>query len=145
MMLNREPIKKVVNSTEANAARDFKGQFLRNARLITVSGDRGNAGLWRLDKRKVGGQTICLQAIPERMSCDDVIKSVKEEVLKEYKNLAYNRGLRGGECCVHYVGRGSYGAAVMNPREPKSAKVLTMMASNANQLRPPSVPSWPAT
>ena len=39
IMLNKEHHKKVVYQTKANVARDFKRQHLRNALLITVSGD----------------------------------------------------------------------------------------------------------
>ena len=47
------------------------------------------------------------------MSCDDVLEWVGEEVLKEYKNPAHNRGLQGGDRSVHQVGVGSDGEAVM--------------------------------
>ena len=94
MVLNKEHHKKVVNCTRAKVARDFKRQSLRNALLITVSGDGEKAAIWRLDECEVGGQTIRLQAVPAQMSCDDVLQWVGEEVLKEYKNLAHNRGLQ---------------------------------------------------
>ena len=64
----------------------------------------------------MGGQTICLHAIPARMSCNDVLARVREEVLKEYMNLHHNRGLQGGERGVHVVGEGSGREAVPGPR-----------------------------
>ena len=63
MMINKEHHKKVVNWTEANMAGDVKRQSLRNAILVTVSGDCEKAAIRRLDECEVGGQTICLQAI----------------------------------------------------------------------------------
>ena len=92
MIFNKEHRKKVVNRTRAKVAREFKKQSLRNAPLISVSGDRKKAAMWRLDEYQVGGQTICSQAVPALMSCNDVLEWVKEDVLKEYKNLAHNRG-----------------------------------------------------
>ena len=113
MMLNKEHHKRVVNWTRPKEARDFKRQSLRNALLITVSGDREKAAIWRLDECEVGGQTICLRAIAARMSCDDVLEWVREEVLKEYKNGAHNRGLQVGDQSVRQVGAGSDGEGVM--------------------------------
>ena len=114
MMLKKEHHKKVVNWTRAKVARDFKRQSLRNALLITVSGDREQAAIWRLDECEVNGQAIRLQAILARMSCDDALEWVGEEVLKEDRNLAHNRGLHGGDRSVHQVGAGSDGKAVMD-------------------------------
>ena len=96
-------------------ARDVKRQSLRKTLLITVSEDRERAAIWRLDESEVGSQKICLQAIPARMSCDDVPEWVGEEVLREYKNLAHNRGLQAGDRSVRQVGARSDGEAVMNP------------------------------
>ena len=48
------------------------------------------------------------------MSCGDVLECIGEEVLKEYKNLAHNRGLQRGHRRVHQVGAGSNGEAVMD-------------------------------
>ena len=55
-------------------ARDVKRHSLRNALLITVSGDREKTTMWRLDECDVSGQTIRLQAIPARMSCDEILE-----------------------------------------------------------------------
>ena len=63
----------------------------------------------------MSGQTICLQAIPARMSCDEILEWVGEEVLKEYRNLHHTRGLRPGDRDVNYVGRGPGGEAAMDP------------------------------
>ena len=104
MMLKKGHHKKVVSWLKANVARDFNTQSLRNALLITVPGDREKAAIWRLDQCEVGGQTICLQAIPAPMTCDDPLEWFGEVVLKEYKNVARNRGLQGGDRGVHCVG-----------------------------------------
>ena len=116
--------KKVVKWTRAKLARDFKRQSLRNALLINLSGDREKAAIWRLDESEVGGQMICPQAIPARMSCDDVLEWVREEVLKEYEHLAHHRGLQAGDRSVRQVGAGSYGEAVMDPAEAGGGKGL---------------------
>ena len=71
--------------------------------------------MWRLDECDVSGQTIRLQAIPARMSCDEILEWVGEEVLKEYRNLHHTRGLRPCDRDVNYVGEGSGGEATMNP------------------------------
>ena len=71
--------------------------------------------MWRLDECDVSGQTIRLQAIPARMSCDEILEWVGEEVLKEYRNLHHTRGLRPGDRDVNYVGEGSGGEAAMDP------------------------------
>ena len=96
---------------KADVARDFNRQSLRNALLITVFGDHEKAAIWCL----VGGQTIRLHASPARMSCDDVLELVREEMLKEYKNLAHNRGLQGGDHGICNVRAGSDGEAFMDP------------------------------
>ena len=124
MMLNGEHHKNVVNWTRAKVVRDFKRQSLQNALLITVSGHREKAVIWRLDKNEVGSQTIRLQAIPARMSCNDVLEWIREEVLKEYKNLAHNRGLQTGDRSIYPLGAGSDGEAVMDPSEAESCKGL---------------------
>ena len=56
---------------ESKGALKYKRQSLRNALLITVSGDRKRAAIWHLDKCEVGGQTIRMQAIPTWMTCND--------------------------------------------------------------------------
>ena len=71
--------------------------------------------MWRLDECDVSGQTIRLQAIPARMSCDEILDWVGEEVLKEYRNLHRTRGLRPGDRDVNYVCEGPGGEAAMDP------------------------------
>ena len=124
MMLNKDQYKKVVNCKKANVARDFQMQSLQNALVIIVSRDRQKAAVWCLDDCEVRGGTIHLQAIPARMSCNDVVDLVAEEVLKEYKNLDHNRGMQGGERSVHYVGEGSGGEAAMDPAEAEVCEGL---------------------
>ena len=122
VMLNKEHRKRVVIWTKAKVARDFKKQSLRNALLITVSGDRQKAAIWLLDKCEMGGPTICLQAILARMSCNEVLELVREEVLREYKDPAHNRGLQGGNRSVHQVGAWSDQEGVMDPTGAKGGK-----------------------
>ena len=114
MMLPNEYHTNVVAWTRKNVARDVKRYSLRNALLITVSGDREKTAMWRLDECDVSGQTIRLQAIPARMSCDEILELVGEEVLKEYRNLHHTRGLRPGDRDVNYVGEGPGGEAAMD-------------------------------
>ena len=95
----------------------------------------------------VGGQTIRLQAIPARMSCDDVLEWVGEEVLKEYRNLHHTRGLRPGDRDVNYVGEWSGGEAAMDQAgadgnvaldddddddEPAKAAICAFVGNNLN-------------
>ena len=115
MMLPKEYHTNVVSWTRKNVARDVKRHFLRNALLITVSGDREKTAMWRLDECDVSGQTIRLQAIPARMSCDEILEWVGEEVLEEYRNLHHTCGLRPGDRDVNYVGEGPGGEAAMDP------------------------------
>ena len=100
------------------------------------------AGNRHVSKRKCerGSQTICLQAIPARMSCDDVLERVGEEVFKEYNNCAH-----GSPRSVHQAGGCLTGKLSWTRREQKAARVSTMMKTRMNQLRLPSVPSWPRT
>ena len=114
-MLPKEYHTNVVAWTRKNVARDVKQHSLRNALLITVSGDREKTAMWRLDECELSGQTIRLQAIPARMSCDEILEWVGEEVLKEYRNLHHTRGLRPGDRDVNYVGDGPGGEAAMDP------------------------------
>ena len=97
MMLPKEYHTNVGAWTKKNVTRDVKRHSLRNALLVTVTGDREKTAMWRLDDRELGGQTICLQAIPARMCCDEVLEWVGEEVLKEYWNLHHTRGLGPGD------------------------------------------------
>ena len=115
MMLPKEYHTNVVAWTRKNVARDVKWHSLRNALLITVSGDREKTAMWRLDECELSGQTIRLQAIPARMSWDEILEWVGEEVLKEYRNLHHTCGLRPGDRDVNYVGEGLGGEAAMDP------------------------------
>ena len=147
MMLSKEYHTNVVAWTRKNVTRDVKRHSLRNALLITVTGDREKTAMWRLDECDVGGQTICLQAILARMSCDEVLEWVGEEVLKEYRNLHHTRGLRPGDRDVNYVGERSGGEAAMDPAgadgdealdkdydddEPAETAVCAFVANNLN-------------
>ena len=124
MMLPKEYHTNVVAWTKKHVARDVKRQSLRNALLITVTGDREKTAMWRLDECELGGQTIRLQAIPARMSCHEVLEWVGEEVLKEYRNLHHTRGLRPGDRDVNYVGEGSGGEAAMDPAGAEGGEAL---------------------
>ena len=115
MMLSKEYHTNVVAWTRKNVTRDVKRHSLRNALLITVTGDRQKIVMWHSDECDVGGQTIRLQAVPARMTCDEVLEWVGEEVLKEYRNLHHTLGLRPGNREVNYVGEGSGGEAAMDP------------------------------
>ena len=115
MMLPKEYHTNVVAWTRKNVARDVKRHSLRNALLITVSGDREKTAMWRLDECELSGQTIRLQPIPARMSCDEILEWVGEEVLKDYRNLHHTRGLRPSDHDVNYVGEGPGGEAAMDP------------------------------
>ena len=74
MMLPKEYHPKVLAWTHKHVARDFKQRELQNALLITVTGDREKTAMLRLDECDVGGQTLRLQAIPARMTCDEVLE-----------------------------------------------------------------------
>ena len=115
MMLSKEYHTNLVVWTRKKVARDVKRHSLRNALLITVTGDRGKTAMWRLDECELAGKTIRLQAIPAPMTCNEVLEWVGEEVLKEYQNLHHNRGLRPGDRDVNYVSEGSGGEAAMDP------------------------------
>ena len=147
MMLPKEYHTNVVAWTRKNVTRDVKRHHLRNALLITVTGDREKTAMWRLDGCDVVRQTIRPQAIPARMSCDEVLEWVGEEVLKEYQNLHHTRGLRPGDRDVNYVGEGSGGEATMDPagadgdetlddddddNQPAETAVCAFVANNLN-------------
>ena len=147
MMLPKEYHTNAVAWTRKNVARDVKRHSLRNALLITVTGDREKTAMWPLDECDVSGQDIRLQAIPARMSCDEILEWVGEEVLKEYRNVHHTRGLRPGDCDVNYVGEGPCGEAAMDPAgadgdealdddddddEPAEMAVCAFVASNLN-------------
>ena len=114
MMLPKEYHTNVVAWTKKNVTRDVKRHSLRNALLITVTGDREKAAMWRFDECELGGQTIRLQASLARMSCDEVLEWVGEEVLKQYGNLHHTRGLRPGDRDVNYLGKRAGGEAAMD-------------------------------
>ena len=147
MMLPKEYHTNVVAWTKKNVARDVKRHSLQNALLITVTGDRDKTAMWRLDECDVSGQTIHLQAITALMSCDEILEWVGEEVLKEYRNLHHNPGLRPGDRDVNYVGEEPGGEAAMDPAgadgdvaldddddddEPAEMAVCAFVASNLN-------------
>ena len=114
MMLPKDYHPNVLACTKKHVARDVKRRELRNALLITVTGDREKTAMLRLDKCDVGGQTLRLQAIPARMTCDEVLEWVGEELLKEYRNLDQSRGSKAGDRDVNYVGEGSGGESAMD-------------------------------
>ena len=147
MMLAKEYHTNVVAWTRKNVARDVKRHSLQNALLIIVTGDHEKTAMWRLDECDVSGQTICQKAIPARMSCDEILEWVGEEVLKEYRNLHHTRGLRPGDRDVNYVGEGPGGEAAMDPAgadgdaalvddddddEPAEMAVCAFVANNLN-------------
>ena len=147
MLLPKEYHPKVLAWTHKHVARDFKRREPRNALLITVTGDRENTAMLRLDECDVGGQTLRLQGIPARMTCDEVLEWVGEEVFKEYRNLHHSRGLKAGDRDVNYVGEGSGGESAMDPAgadgdealdddddndEPAEAAVCAFVANNLN-------------
>ena len=117
MMLYKDHHKNVVSWARRFVPRDFKRQSLRNTLMITVSGDLEKKAIWSLDECDVGGQKIRLQAIAARMSCDYVLEWVREEVLKEYKNLHHTRGLQGGDRNVNFLGEGSGEEAATDPTD----------------------------
>ena len=147
MMLPKEYHPKLLAPTHKHAARDFKRRELRNALLITITGDREKTTMLRLDECDVGGQTPRLQAIQARMTCDEVLEWVGEEVLKEYRNLHHTHGLKAGDRDVNYVGEGSGGESAMDPAgtegdealnddddddQPAEAAVSAFVANNLN-------------
>ena len=147
MMLPKEYHTNVVAWTRKNVTRNVKQHSLRNALLITITGDREITAMWRLDECDMGGQIICPQAISARMSCDKILEWVGEEVLKEYRNLHDTRRLRPGDRDVNYVGEGSGGEAAMDPAgadgdealdddddddEPAEVAVCAFVANNLN-------------
>ena len=124
MMLPREYHPNVLAWTKRHVAPDVKRRELRNALLITVTGDREKTPMLRLDKCDVGGQTLRLQAILARMTCDEVLEWVGEEVLKDNRNLHHTRGLKAGDRDVNYVGEGLGGESAMNPARTEAGEAL---------------------
>ena len=124
MMLPKEYHPNVLAWTKKHVARDVKRRELRNALLITVTGDREKTAMMRLDECDVGGQTLCLQAILARLTCDKVLEWVGEEVLKEYRNLHHTPGLKAGDRDVSYVGEGSGGESAMDPAGTEGGEAL---------------------
>ena len=146
-MLPKEYHPNVLAWTKKHVARDVKRRELRNALLISVTVDREKTAMLRLDECDVGGQTLCLQAIPAQMTCDEVMEFVGEEVLKEYRNLRHTRGLKAGDRDVNYVGKGSGGESAMDlagtdcdealddddgDEEPAETAVCIFVANNLN-------------
>ena len=124
MMLPKEYHPKVLAWTNKHVARDVKRRELPNPLLITVTGDRKKNAMLRLDECDMGGQTLCLQAIPARMTCKEVLEWVGEEVLKEYRNLHHTRGLKAGDRDVNYVGEGSGREPAMDPAGTEAGEAL---------------------
>ena len=124
MMLPKVYHPNVLAWTKKHVARDVKRRELRNALLITITGNREKTAMLRLDECDVGGQTLRLQAIPARMTCNKVLEWVVEEVLKEYRNLHHTRGLKAGDRDVNYVGEGFGGECAMDPAGTKSVEAL---------------------
>ena len=124
MMLPKEYHRNVVAWTKRHLALNIKRHSLRNALLITVTGDREKTAMWRLDDCELGGQTIRLQAIVAQITCGEVPDRVGEEVLKEYRNLHHTRGLKPGDRDVNYLGGQSSGAAAMYPAGAKGGEAL---------------------
>ena len=144
MMLPREYHPNVLAWTKKHVARDVRRRELQNALVTTVTGDREKTAMLRLDECDVGGQTLRVQAIPSRMTCDEVLEWVGEEVLKEYRNLHHTRGLKAGERDVNYVGEGSGGESAMDPAGTEGGEALdddaetAVFAFVANNLNPGS-------
>ena len=147
MMRPKEYHPNVLAGTKKHVARDVKRRELRNALLITVTGDREKTAMLRLDECDQGGQTLRLQAILARMTCDEVLEWVGEEVLKEYRNLHHTRGLKAEDRDVSYVGEGSGGKSAVDPAgtegdealddnddddEPAQTAVCAFLAHNLN-------------
>ena len=112
-----------------------------------VSIPNGTRTVWYQPRCDVGGHTLRLQAIPARMTCDEVLDLVGEEVLKEYRNLHHTRSLKAGDRDVNYVGEGSGGESAMDPAgadgdealddnddddEPAETAVCAFVANNLN-------------
>ena len=147
MMLPKEYHTNVLAWKRKHVARDVKQHQLQNALLITVTGDCEKTAMLRLDECDVGDQTLRLRAIPARMTCDEVLEWVGEEVLKEYRKLHHTRGLEAGDRDVNYVGEGSGGESAMDPAgteggealdddddddEPAETAVCAFVANNLN-------------
>ena len=147
MMLPKEYHPTVLARTNKHVARDVKRRELRNALLITVTGIPRRPRCLRLDKCDMGSQTLRLQAILARMTCNEVLDWVGEEVLKEYRSLQHTRGLKAGDRYVNYVGEGSGGESAMDPAradgnealdddddddEPAETAVCAFLANNLN-------------
>ena len=139
MMRPKEYHPNVLAWTKKHVARDVKRRELQNAPLITVTGDCKKTALSRLDECDVGGQTLRLQAIPARMTCDEVVEWVGEEVLKEYRNLHHTRGLKAGDR------EGRAGILPWTQREPKAMRLSTTMTTAMSPPKRPFVPSPPTT
>ena len=124
MMLPKEHHPNVFAWTKKHVARDVKRRELQNTFHITVTGERKKTAMLRSDECDVGGQTLRLQAIPARMTCDEVLEWVGEEVLKEYRNPHHTPGLKTGDRGVNYVGEGSGGESAMDPAGTEAGEAL---------------------
>ena len=117
----------MVNWTRAKVARYFKRQSLLNALVITVSGAREKAAIWRLDECGMGGQRILLQAIPAQT------RSWSErKCSKSAKMSPTTAGCREVTAASTRWAQGLTG-------------MPTMMPTRTNRLGPPPVPLWPPT
>ena len=147
MMRPKEYHRNVVAWTKKHVAPDVKPHSLRNALLITLTGDHEKTAMWRLDECELGRQTICLQAILARMTCDEVLEWVGEDVLEEYRNLHDTCRLKPGDRDVTYVGEESGREAARDPAgaeggealdddddddEPAETAVCAFVANNLN-------------
>ena len=145
MMLNKEHNKKVVNLTRARVAGDFKRQSLRNALHITVSGDRDKAAIWHVDECQVASQTIRLQAILARMSCNERTGVRRRGSNQGVQEPRPQPRIAGSRPQRPRGGRRVCGHAVIDLAGAEGGKGLDDDDDEDEQLRPPSVPSWPTT
>ena len=109
MVLHKDYHKNVVAWTGRHVAAEFKRGSLRNVLLITNSGDRKKTAMWRLDECEVGGQTICLQAIPARMSCNDDWSGLERKCSKTTRTSTTTAGCRAGTATSTTLARGLAG------------------------------------
>ena len=138
MMLPKEYHTNVVSWAKKNVARDVKRHSLRNALLITVSGDREKTAIWRLDDCELSGQTIRLQPIPARMSCDEILEWVGEEVLKGVPKPPPHPRVEARRPRRQLRWRGTWrGNLPWTQREPAAMRLSSTMTTTM------SPPKWP--
>ena len=113
------------------------------AKKWKISGHRKKAAIWRLDESEIGCHTNRLQEVPARMSCDDVLESVGEQVLKDTRTSPTTEDSRQATAASARWVRGLTGKPSWTWREPRAPKFSTTTMTRMNMLRPPSVPSWP--